>query len=351
MKRAQIIVVFFIVFFLFMLYNVFLILSPFFQPIFWATVLAFAFHPIYRWLKHKMGGSDKAAAFVTTFTIFLVFVPLVVFLILSLTEEAVKLYKWVTLSLENGEFQRMADNLRSKPYVERIEAGLDRVHGLKQNIKTWIPGLLGAMAQTLGRQTGMITKNVFIFLINFLLTFFLVFFLLKDGHKVYHFIYDITPMEERNKKKIFRQLDETFSAVLRGQLITGLVQALIAGMVFWLLDLPLPVFFAALTFLVALIPVLGAATVWFPFVIYLVAVGRYGGAVTLFLVGALIISLVDNVLKPILIGEKTRLPYFLLFLGILGGLQVYGLTGVFLAPAVLSVSFVLIKIYREKFSE
>ncbi len=111
----------------------------------------------------------------------------------------------------------------------------------------------------------------------------------------------------------------------------------------------LPIFFAALTFLAALVPVFGTPLVWFPFVIYLICLQQYGKAAALFFLGAFGISLIDNFLKPVLIGKKTRLPYLLLFLGILGGLQVYGLVGIFLAPAVLSFFFSLIKIYREKF--
>ena len=144
---------------------------------------------------------------------------------------------------------------------------------------------------------------------------------------------------------------ETFSAVLRGQLVTGIAQAVLLGLVFWLLGLPLPVFFAALTFLTALIPIFGAAAVWLPFVIYLVIFKLYVKALALLFLGTFLISAVDNFLKPLLIGEKAKLPYFLLFLGILGGIQVYGIMGIFLAPAVLSLFFVLIRIYRQKFIE
>ncbi len=176
----------------------------------------------------------------------------------------------------------------------------------------------------------------------------MVFFFLKDGAAIYEFIYRITPLDEKTKRTVFTQLGDTFSAVLRGQLVTALVQGALAGVIYWILGLPLPLFFAGITFLAALIPVFGAATVWVPFTLYLVIIKEYPSALILFLLGIFVISLVDNFLKPYLIGGKAKLPYLLLFLGILGGMRVYGLMGIFLAPAVLSLFFVLIKIYQEE---
>jgi predicted PurR-regulated permease PerM len=100
-----------------------------------------------------------------------------------------------------------------------------------------------------------------------------------------------------------------------------------------------------------MIPVVGSATVWVPFAIYLAIGQEWGRMAALLVLGTFVISGIDNILKPLLIGHKTKLPYSLLFLGILGGVQAYGLIGVFIAPAFFSLFFVLIKIYRDKFSE
>ncbi len=209
-------------------------------------------------------------------------------------------------------------------------------------------------AKTLGnltaRQAAAITKNILLFGLDLVLTVFLSFFFLKDGGKIYRFIYEIPPLEEQDKKHIFKQINEPFAAVLHGQLLTAIVQAITAGIIFWSLKLPLPIFFAAITFLSAFIPVMGASLVWGSFVVYLIALQQFKKAFLLFLLGTFIISLVDNFLKPLFIGEKTKLPYLLLFLGILGGLQLYGFVGIFLAPTLLSLFFALIKIYRQKFS-
>lgn len=349
LTRGQLISLFFIALLIFIVFNVFFILSPFFIPIFWAAVVAFGFYPAHLRIKKTFKGHENGAAFFTTFLIFLIFVPLVIWLFLSVAEQGLKLYRWFIEFVQDGRLELLLNDLRSIPFIRRVENLLHRFEILNDGSEEWLTRQASALAEYAGYQTGVLTKNIFLFFVYCVLTFFLVFFFFRDGEKLVGFIHEITPLEDENKKEIFRQLDDTFNAVLRGQLVTALVQAVIAGIAFWTLGLPAPAFFAALTFFVALIPIFGAATVWFPFVVYLLLLGQYGKAAALFLVGALIISLVDNVLKPILIGEKTKLPYFLLFLGILGGLQAYGFMGLFLAPAVLSVFFVLIKIYRKKF--
>jgi predicted PurR-regulated permease PerM len=136
--------------------------------------------------------------------------------------------------------------------------------------------------------------------------------------------------------------------VIRGQLLTAITQAIVAGIIFWMTGIPVPILFAVVLFFTTLIPVLGAATVWVPLVLYLLSIQQHARAAVLFIFGLLVISLLDNVIKPAVIGEKTRLPYFLLFFGILGGLKIYGFMGIFLAPVVLSLFFALIRIYQER---
>ena len=118
---------------------------------------------------------------------------------------------------------------------------------------------------------------------------------------------------------------------------------------FAILGVPIPLFFTFLLFMTSLIPVLGAASVWFPIAVYLLIMHFYTKAIILFVVGFFVISLLDNIMKPAIIGERTKLPYFLLFFGIMGGMKFYGLMGIFLAPVVLSIFFALIEIYREKY--
>ncbi|MBI4387888.1 MAG: AI-2E family transporter [Candidatus Omnitrophica bacterium] len=349
MTREQLISLFFIALLLFVVVEVIQIFSPFFTAIFWGAIIAFAFYPLYQNLKRPLKKRETLAAALMTILIFLVVVPPVVFLLINLAGQAIELYNLVSSYVREGGLERLIEQVRSFAWIQSIEAKLFQWEPVKLQMTEWLLNLARTVGNFGAGQIGDLTKNFFFIVLNVFLTYVLVFVFLLDGEKIYSFFYGLAPLETKNKKYIFGQINETFSAVIRGQLLTSLAQAMIAGIVFWALGLPVPIFFAAVTFLAGMIPVVGASFIWFPFVIYLIALGQYEKAMVLFVLGVLGISLIDNILKPALIGEKTKLPYFLLFFGVMGGIKIFGLMGIFLAPAVLSLFFALVKIFQEKY--
>ena len=348
-QRERIKLVFFIALFLFILYQVGLVLWSFLTPLFWAAVIAFGLYPLYEHERRARPGRDNLSALLVTLLVLLVIAPVVALLIIRLSSECVKLYYWVTESVNEGGLASSIRYLRSLGPVQRLE-GFLADHSIVVNYKGWLLNTAGDFGRWAAGFTGALTKGLVLLVIDFTLTILFSFFFLRDGDKIYRFIYELTPLDDTNKADVFFQVRETFAAVLRGQIVTAAVQAIVAGVVYWLLGIPLPVLFAALTFLAALIPLFGPPAVWLPIVIYLALARDWGRAAVLLCVGAFVIGLIDNFMKPILIGNRTKLPYLLLFIGILGGLRLYGLIGIFLAPVVLSLFFVLIRIYRQKFA-
>lgn len=349
MTRAKLISAFFIALLIFVVYQVILIFSPFFKVIFGAAILAFSFYPLYKRFKTLLKVHENLSAFLMTFFIFLVVIPPVIMVIVSLTTQVIELYQSVSDYIRAGELNLLIDRIQHSLFVQKIQSHVVQWDLLKKNLAEWLLASVRPMGNFMTAQAGIITKNILLTAVGVLFTFFLVFVFLKDGEKIHSFFYQIAPLEEKNKKSIFNQINGTFSAVIRGQLLTSFAQAIILGVIFWILQLPLPVFFAAVTFVSSLIPVIGASAVWVPFVIYLLVVHQFGKALVLLLLGVVVISFVDNLIKPAIIGEKTKLPYFLLFFGILGGVKLYGFVGIFLAPAILSLFFALVRIYREEY--
>ena len=349
MTRDQFISLFFIALLIVVVHQVFLIFSPFFRAIFWSGILAYAFFPIYVKFREAMKPRETLAALVMTLLIFLVVVPPVVLLLANLIKEAVELYQLATVYVREGNLEKLIDQVRSFGIVQKIEVQVLQWEPLKQSVTDWLLRTTRSIGNFAAFQATNVTKNFFLIALNTIFMTFLLFIFLKDGEKIYQFFYEVAPLEEKNKRSIFRQINDTFAAVIRGQLLTSLTQAVVAGIAFWILGVPAPLFFAAMSFLVALIPVVGASGIWLPLVLFLVISEQYTKAVILFVFGTLVISLIDNLMKPAIIGEKTKLPYFLLFFGILGGLKLYGLMGIFVAPVILSLFFALIKIYQEKF--
>lgn len=349
MKREQIVSYFFIGLFLFIVYQLFLIFSPFLHASFWAAILAFAFYPLYQIILRRVRMRLTPAALITTVLIILIITPPLIMVLISLVQEATDLYRQVSDIVARGDLELTLSNIKNSLSSEWQQKLWHYVEPYQQNLTVALFNFVRKLGTLTGVKLVLITKNVFFLGFNLFLIGFLLFFFLRDGERIYRFLYDLIPMEQKNKKVLANKMNETFSAVIRGQLLTAIAQGTLTGLTFWMLGLPVPLLVGFATFLSSMIPVTGAATVWGPFAIYLFLSNEMRKGLILLAIGALVISVLDNVLKPFLIGEKTKLPVFLLFLGMLGGLKFYGLTGIFLGPVVLSLFFVLVKIYHEEY--
>ena len=349
MKREQFISFFFIAVLGFIIYEVFSIFAPFFTAIFWAAILAFAFYPLYEKLRKWFPKRNNSLALLMTIAVFLVVIPPLIFIIINMTTQIIEFSQWAYSYVRDGKLEQLVEQVRGLPWFQNVQARVFASQPVKDSLSSWFLGATKTLGNLAAAQAGIFTKNIFFVLLNIFFMSFLTFIFFKHGERIYNFIYEIAPFEKETKKALFKQIHETFVAVIRGQLLTSVTQAAVAGILFTVLGVPIPLFFTFLIFLTSLIPILGAASVWFPIAVYFLIMQLYAKAIILFVVGFFGISLLDNLMKPAIIGEKTKLPYFLLFFGIMGGMKFYGLMGIFLAPVVLSLFFALIKIYREKY--
>jgi len=349
MKREQFISFFFIGILGFIIYEVFCIFAPFFTAIFWAAILAFAFYPLYEKLRRAFPKRNNSIALLMTVMVFLVVVPPLIMILINMTTQIIEFSQWAYSYVRDGKLEQLVEQVRGLPWFQNIQTHIFASQAVKESLSSWFLAATKTLGNLAATQAGTITKNLFFVLLNVFFMSFLTFIFFKHGEKIYHFVYEIAPFEKETKKALFKQIHETFVAVIRGQLLTSVTQAAVAGILFTSLGVPIPLFFTFLIFLTSLIPILGAASVWFPIAVYLLIMQLYAKAIILFVAGFFGISLLDNIMKPAIIGEKTKLPYFLLFFGIMGGMKFYGLMGIFLAPVVLSIFFALIKIYREKY--
>ncbi len=349
MKREQLVSYFFIAVLVFIIYEVFCIFAPFLTAIFWAAILTFAFYPIYSKLRKIFPKRNNSIALLMTVGVFLVVVPPLIMILINMATQIIEFSQWAFHYVREGSLAQLVERVREIPWFQTIQARLVASDVVKASLSSWLLGTAKTLGNLAASQAGAFTRNIFFVLLNVFFMSFLTFIFFKHGERIYRFIYEIAPLEKETKDSLFSQIHETFVAVIRGQLLTSITQSAVAGLLFTALGVPLPLFFTFLTFLTSLIPFLGAASVWAPMVVYLILMHSFKKAIILFLVGFFVISLLDNIMKPAIIGEKTKLPYFLLFFGIMGGMKLYGLMGIFLAPVVLSIFFALIKIYRNKY--
>jgi predicted PurR-regulated permease PerM len=334
--KAQLFNLFFFGILLFLLYQLLRILSPFIAAIIVAATFALMFFPVNLWIRKRLFGNRTAGAAAATLTTLVTLVlPLLLFGWLLLKESR-ELYpktnQWLT-TISQREFDIHLPE-RFKSYVD-----LDPGEVLTGNIKL--------LQEKITRSGAGLLKNIFLFLVNFGVMVFALFILFRDGERFLNWLIDIIPMDQEYKHRIANQLYTTAMAVVRGLLLTAMIQGFIGAFGYWLAGVKSPALFGVLTSFAALIPFVGTSLVWLP-----LSIGMYfleGARTSLFVLlwGAVAVGMTDNMIRPVLIGKGAKLPVFLLFLGIFGGLQVYGPIGIFLGPLLISCVIVFLQIYRE----
>lgn len=347
-QRKQIISIFFFALLLFVIYQLLRVFSPFFRAFFWAAILTFAFYPFHQSVR-KLLKNESLAAFVTTLGIVALVLPPSFLILTNLVTQTLELYQLAKVFVREGGLQSILQTVQVHSWFVSIQERVLSSDLLQQNVSNLILRTTQFLANFSTSYLAALTKNVFVVLLNTILVVIFLFFLVRDGEKIYRFIYELTPLEEKDRRAIFGKINDAFAGAIRGQLVTSLTQGFLAGVTFSALSLPAPLLFGFVTFVTSLIPITGASTVWLPFAIYLFLADQTAKAVILTLIGTFVISLSDNLLKPILIGERTKTPVFLLFLGIVGGVQAYGMTGIFLGPVFITLFFALIRIYQEQY--
>jgi predicted PurR-regulated permease PerM len=348
MSRQQLFAAFFFSVFLFLLYELYRMFREFLAPLAWAALLALIFYPLYTRLTHWLRGRDSLASFIfTTIVILVVIVPTVLLTVL-LANESVTLYQRSSEFIASGELRQWAEHLKASApgrtwtllsellQVWNIDVGAIAVTGAN------------AVSNFLMSQATDVAKNLLAFVVNFFLTTFALFFFFRDGSRMVHAFRDLLPMESEHKELVLGRLYDTLSAVVHGSLVTAAAQGFLAGVGFWAVGMPFAIFLGCAAAFLSLLP-FGAPLVWGIVAIYLGMSGALLRAVVIVAWGTLVVGTVDNLIRPLIIGERAEIPTILLFFGIFGGLQAYGFLGVFLAPAVIAILVAFVRIYKEQY--
>lgn len=350
MTRQQIFSIVFFSLLALLLYQIGLMLKPFLFSALWAGLLAHWAFPLHLRLTKLFGGKDALSASILTFAALgIVVVPLVVMGVLLVREAAAEeqeIRSWIAA----GGLQRLPDQVAAVPFIggwlkSALSGSGTHTLSLEQSLMTGVKEL----SQFLVGGMGGLLKNTFALVMNFFIMLLVLFFLFTDGRQWLAVLYDLIPMDESHKSKILRRLDQTIRAVVKGILVTAIVQGLLAGMAYLALDVPFPMGLTALTIVLAPIPFGGTGLVWGPLVCYLFWIGATGKAFALLAWGIGVVSMVDQFLRPWLIGQDVQIPVLPLVLSVLGGLALYGLLGLFVGPILISLLMTAVQIYREEY--
>ena len=335
------------------LYGAFLILTPFLTAIAWAVILAILVYPLYLWLLGMMRGRATLAALTVIAMIILIVIAPGIELVRFLTEEAILLVQSVrSLMDEDGKQGWLA-----KPWVQLLVGWWDLVAfyltGFNININ-WkellVQGAQNSSKFLVERVTG-IAQNVLLFTVNVLIALITLFFLLRDGKEFFSRLQRLLPMDQEHQQRLFKNIVDAVLAVVHGSLVVGMVQGLLAGLAYHFLGVPFAVLWGVVTGFAALLPVGGSTLVSIPATIYLFLQGETIRAIVLLVWSLGIVGSVDNILKPLIIGNRLGLPVLFLFFGILGGLTLFGALGIVLGPVIFALLRALLDLYSREYRQ
>src|SRR5690606_35383703 len=218
--------------------------------------------------------------------------------------------------------------------LDRLGVDIGQLRQTFQDASVQVSRYVGTQVLSIGQNTAQ-------FLISFAMMLYMTFFFLRDGRAIVELIIRALPLGEDKERLLMQRIIDVIGATVRGNLIVAVVQGVLGGLILWVLGVQAPVLWGAMMILASLIPAVGAALIWAPIAIYFLITGAIWQAVVLTAFGAGIIGLVDNVLRPILVGRETRMPDYLVLISTVGGISVFGLSGFVIGPliAALFISF------------
>lgn len=349
MAREWLFPAFFFTGFALLLWQLVLFLRPFFAPLVWAAILALTLWPLNVRLGRLLGGRRTLCACILLVLVIAALLLPALFFGALLVQQASEAYVRLERLAGGGDLARLVEAVATSqpgriarrliaPFENRIEI---RPSELVLGATRWL-------SEQIVGQAGALARNVLLTVLYLALMLVALFFFFRDGARIGATVRDLLPMDPEHKTVLFRRVADTVSAAVQSVLLTAAAQGLLGGLGYaFIARLDVPIFLGFVTALASFLPVIGGAAVWLPVVGYLLAVGDGVRAGGLLAWGLLVMGMADNVIRPLVIGGRVRIPTVLLLFALLGGLQVYGFLGIILAPAIVALLLGFVEIYRE----
>lgn len=323
------------------------LIASFVMPVFWAAVLATVFFPLQRRYVARLGGRRSLAALATILTIITLVVAPLLLVGVAVSREAVYLHDQIT----NGAIDLQAPVRflrRITPLASDYLAdfGLE-FEGLAQRLSTSaiaVSQFIASRALGIGQDVLRITALFFLML-------YVLFFFLRDGSQLVATLIRVLPLGDARKRRLLDMFADVSLATMKGTLVVGVVQGAIGAILFWAIGIPAPVFWGTLMAVFSILPAVGPGLIWLPTAVILLGTGHIVKGIIVIAVGVLVIGLVDNVLRPLLVGRDTQMPDYLVLLATLGGLAVFGVSGLVIGPVIAAFFLAVWEMFAQEYAE
>ncbi|GAB1479936.1 AI-2E family transporter [Paracoccaceae bacterium] len=313
-----------------------LIAWPFLGAITWALTLAILFAPLHARIEQRVRHANIAALLSTAIVIVVVILP-AAFVAERLITEATSGIQSLQARVEGGELQALLD---SRPALAPFGAWIDRQFDL--------PSMMSAIATWLSNLGAVFVRGSLLQVVEVFITFYLLFYFLRDRLAARTMILAWLPLTKPETEQLLRRVVETIHAIVYGTLAVAAVQGTLSGLMFWALGLPTPLLWGLVMGLLSIVPVLGAFIVWIPAAALLLLDGSWIRAVILAAWGGIVVGSIDNVLRPMFVGNRLRLHSIPAFISIIGGLLLFGASGFILGPLAATMTMLVVQFWTRR---
>jgi predicted PurR-regulated permease PerM len=313
------------------------LIRPFAYPIFWAAVVAILFHPVYTWINRHIKIASMSSVITAILVIVVLLLPLTLITIL-LIQESAQLYQQIISGNYFSTVESVATQLEQTSLGPIIETA-------KTEWTTYAATGAKALSAFVLTNVKAITQNSIRFVFLTFIMLYTLYYFLKDGKRILSRIMHLSPLGDTYEAMLYERFTSTARATLKSTLIIGGIQGVVGGILFWLTGVEGVLVWAVIMTVLSIIPAIGSFLVWLPVGVIMLVSGQLWQGITIILVGAIIISNIDNILRPPLIGKDIQMhPLFVLF-STLGGIIIFGVSGFIIGPILMSLFLAVISIY------
>ena len=341
----------FLVFFICSLVLFLRLLWSYVSAIVLALLLASVFFPLYSRFKRLLREREPLASLGMTLFILVILVIPVGWFIGTLSNEALDFYQRTSSEVS---MQKIKDIIENDPvWAERLKK-LSKLSGL-----TITPETVDELADSIGRKVGLflynqiksMASNLFSFLIHFFLMMMTIFYLFKDSLRLKDYLVQLMPVPREQLEKVINKFQEMGSAIIVGNGISGIIQGVLGGLGFFFFGLGSPFLWGTVISFMAFLPIIGASAVFIPTAVIIAITGDTGLAVGYLIYNLAYSSIVEYLIKPKMIGKGMQMNSLLVFIGILGGLKLFGILGIIYGPLIMTIFLTLAEIYRLEYKK
>lgn len=323
-------------------YLVFRIFEPFLVPLGWAVVLAVFFYPVHARLERRVG--KTRAAFISTAAVALILVLPSLALLSTFVREGVDASRGIERAVVDGQMPRIS---RWWVWVTQHAPAAGASSGIG-DLPTLVRGWSARVAEFLAARLGTVLKNVLAVLFDLFVTIFALFYIFRDADEIVKVMRAVLPLEQEHREKIIGEARDLIFASVTTSVIIAAIQGTLGGFAFALVRLPNPFFWGVCMAFFSLVPVIGSGLIFIPAAIWLVFSGYWGKALILVAICAGVSTVVDSVLRPLLLSGRAQLSGLAVFISVIGGVEVFGVLGLVLGPIVLATAAGFLDVYVKK---